>query len=68
MGRARRRMRRTARNRSVLEMKRKAETQGEKWGAAKVQLDYGDRPYRHKSTRTAQTGHMGIQNMTTNPT
>jgi hypothetical protein len=28
-----------------LEMKRKAEMQGEKWNVAKAQLDYGDRPY-----------------------
>ncbi len=29
-----------------------AEMQGEKWNAAKVQLDYGDRPYRHESMQT----------------
>jgi hypothetical protein len=50
---------------SVLEMKRKAEMQGEKWNAAKVQLDYGDRPY---TRRTATAGRRRKRNMTTDPT
>ncbi len=58
--RARRRMRRTPGNRSVLEMKRKAEMQGERWNAAKVQLDYGDRPYLYDATTWPSTIWMSV--------